>query len=41
MITEVNTEFHMFFIYGNKSWSVYIWSLTILSLILAIYGCNL
>ena len=40
VITEANTRFHMFFL-GNKPWGVYIWGLTILSFVLAIYGYNL
>ena len=38
IITDQNTKFHLFFIMGNKPWSVYIWTLTMLSSILAIYG---
>ena len=38
MIMDRNTEFHMLFILENRPWAFYIWSLTILSFILAIYG---
>ena len=41
MIMDRNTEFHMLFISENRPWAFYIWSLTILSFILAIYGYNL
>lgn len=41
MITEQNTRFHMFFILKNRPWATYVWGLTILSLILALYGYNL
>lgn len=41
IITEQNTRFHMFFVLKNRPWSIYIWTLTLLSLILAFYGYNL
>lgn len=41
MVTEQNTKFHMFFILDNKPWAIYIWSLTIVSFILAVCGYNL
>jgi hypothetical protein len=41
MITGNSTKFHMFLSVENRACSVCIWSLTVLSFILAIYGYNL
>lgn len=41
IITDANTKFHMLFLLESKPWAIYIWCLTILSLVLAIYGYNL
>lgn len=40
IITEANTNF-AFFMSENRPWGIYIWSLTILSFVLAVYGYNL
>lgn len=41
MITEQCIRFHTFFVLRNRPWSIYVWTLTILSLILALYGYSL
>lgn len=41
MITEQNTKFHMYFMLENRPWSIYVWTLTVISFILALYGYNL
>lgn len=41
VIMDGNTKFHMLFVLENRPWAFYIWSLSILSFIFAIYGYNL
>lgn len=40
-LTQYNAKLHMILVLEYRPWGIYIWSLTILSFILAIWGYNL